>query len=148
MIICRVSRCGCQRPQIQITVNHHWDRKRIDCTIRKKSVLCVIQRLQVAYQRKQQAEKAQSAHHRQQAPFKRANAFLAGEDEIRRDGWLGQAAISLTSESPDELSRWLDEAEQRRYRHRPEPSLGIAVQLRRFSWDAKVDESLPDLEPR
>lgn len=58
------------------------------------------------------------------------------------------ALLRKWTDSPDELSRWLDEAERRRYRHRPEPSLGAAVQLRRFSWDAKVDESLPDLEPR
>lgn len=58
------------------------------------------------------------------------------------------AILRKWTESPDELSRWLDEAERRRYRHRPEPSLGAAVQLRRFSWDAKVDASLPDLEPR
>lgn len=58
------------------------------------------------------------------------------------------AILRKWTESPDELSRWLEDAERRRYRHRPEPSLGAAVQLRRFSWDAKVDESLPDLEPR
>lgn len=58
------------------------------------------------------------------------------------------AIVRKWTENPDELSRWLDEAERRRYRHRPEPSLSAAVRLRRFSWDAKVDESLPDLEPR
>lgn len=58
------------------------------------------------------------------------------------------ALLRKWTERPDELSRWLDEAERRRYRHRAEPSLAAAAWLYRFAWDAKVDESLPDLEPR
>ena len=58
------------------------------------------------------------------------------------------AIVRKWTENPDELARWLDEAERRRYRHRPEPSLSAAVQIYRFAWDNKVDASLPDLEPR
>lgn len=58
------------------------------------------------------------------------------------------AILRKWTESPDELSRWLEDAERRRYRHRPEPSLGAAARLYRFAWDAKVDASLPDVKPQ
>lgn len=56
------------------------------------------------------------------------------------------AILRKWTDRPDELRHWLAEAERRRRHHRPEPSLGAAAQLYRFSWDAKVDASLPDPE--
>jgi hypothetical protein len=49
------------------------------------------------------------------------------------------AIIRKWSEDPDETHRWLQEAERRRHRFRPEPSLGTAAKLYRFTWDPEVD---------
>ncbi len=63
------------------------------------------------------------------------NAPLRLHDSIQND----YAIIKKWSEDPAEIRRWLDEAERRRHRYCPEPSLGAAAQLYRFSWDEGVD---------
>jgi hypothetical protein len=56
------------------------------------------------------------------------------------------AIVRKWSEKPEEVVRWLEDAARRREFFRPEPSLGAAAQIYRFSWSAEVDESRPDPE--
>jgi hypothetical protein len=63
------------------------------------------------------------------------NVPLRLHDSIQND----YAIAKKWSEDPAEIGRWLDEAEKRRHRYSPEPSLGAAAQLYRFSWDEAVD---------
>jgi hypothetical protein len=49
------------------------------------------------------------------------------------------AIVRKWTEDPAEIRRWLEDADGRRHRHCPEPSLGAAAQLYRFSWNAEVD---------
>jgi len=63
------------------------------------------------------------------------NVPLRVHDSIQNE----YAIIKKWSEDPAEIRRWLDAAERRRHRYCPEPSLGAAAQLYRFSWDEGVD---------
>lgn len=49
------------------------------------------------------------------------------------------AMVRKWSDKPDEIRQWLEETERRRHYHPSEPSLRVAAQLYRFSWDDAVD---------
>lgn len=63
------------------------------------------------------------------------NVPLRLHDSIQNE----YAIIKKWSEDPAEIRQWLDEADRRRNRYCPEPSLGAAAQLYRFPWDEGVD---------
>ena len=56
------------------------------------------------------------------------------------------AIVRKWSENPEDIGRWLDEAGRRRQSSRPEPSLGAAAEIYRFSWNQQVDEARPSPE--
>lgn len=71
-----------------------------------------------------------------------ANVPIRLHDLIQGD----YAVIRKWSENPEDLWRWLDEAERRRHSSRPEPSLRAAAEIYRFGWDQSVDEARPSPE--
>ncbi|MGB0127788.1 MAG: TIR domain-containing protein [Rhodocyclaceae bacterium] len=51
------------------------------------------------------------------------------------------AILRKWTDNPDELRRWIDEADRRRGYRQPELSLRAAAQIYRFGWDSEVDEA-------